>query len=100
MKFGVLGVEVGFCLALLMVAFAYYANSHHLTYDLTLPYLYLAPTSIILMATERATPSAQAIIVLFFALSNALTYGLIFWIIGVISLVIGKVWARVHDKAV
>ena len=81
-KLGLIGVGVGFFLALLMSEFAYYANSHHFTYDLSLLYICLAPT---LIATERATPSAQAIFVLIFAFSNALTYGFVF-------LVIGKIW--------
>ena len=84
-KLGLIGTGVGFCLALFMSAFAYYANSHHLAYDLSLLYLCLAPTSIVLIATERATPSEVAVIVLIFALSNALIYGFVF-------LVIGKIW--------
>jgi FtsH-binding integral membrane protein len=84
-KFGLIGTGVGFCLALFMSEFAYYANSHHLAYDLSLLYLCLAPTSILLIATERATPSAVATIVLIFALSNGLIYGFVF-------LVIGKIW--------
>jgi len=68
-----------------MSQFAYYANSHHLAYDLSLLYICLAPTSIVLIATERATPSAVAMIVLIFAFSNALIYGFVF-------LVIGKIW--------
>jgi hypothetical protein len=71
-----------------MSAFAYYANSHHLDYDLSLLYIYLAPTSIVLIATERATPSAVSMVVLIFALSNALIYGFVF-------LVIGKIWDAV-----
>ena len=68
-----------------MSGFAYYANSHHLAYDLSRLYICLAPTSIVLMATERATPSAQAMIILIFAFSNALIYGFAF-------LVIGDIW--------
>ena len=84
-KFGLIGAGAGFCLALFMSAFAYYANSHHLAYDLSLLYLCSAPTSILLIATDRATPSAAAMIVLIFALSNGLIYGFVF-------LVIGKIW--------
>jgi len=84
-KLGLIGIGVGFCLALFMSQFAYYANSHHLAYDLSLLYICLAPTSIVLIATERATPSAVAMIVLIFAFSNALIYGFVF-------LVIGKIW--------
>ena len=49
-KFGLTGAGAGFCLALFMSAFAYYATSHHLAYDLSLLYLCLAPTSIVLIA--------------------------------------------------
>jgi RsiW-degrading membrane proteinase PrsW (M82 family) len=84
-KLGLIGIGVGFCLALFMSAFAYYANSHDLAYDFSPLYIYLAPTSIVLIATERATPSAVAMVVLIFALSNALIYGFVF-------LVIGKMW--------
>ena len=84
-KFGLIGAGAGFCLALFMSAFAYYANSHHLAYDLSLLYLCLAPTSIVLIAGDRATPSAVAMVVLIFALSNGLIYGFVF-------LVIGKIW--------
>ncbi|MGB8062738.1 MAG: hypothetical protein WCF26_12645 [Candidatus Sulfotelmatobacter sp.] len=84
-KLGLMGIGVGFFLALFMSEFAYYNNSHHLGYDVSLLYLCLAPTSIVLIATERATPSAVAIIVLIFALSNALIYGFVF-------LAIGKIW--------
>jgi FtsH-binding integral membrane protein len=84
-KLGLIGTGAGFCLALIMSTFAYYANSHHLGYDLSLLYLCLAPTSIVLIVTERATPSAVAMVVLIFAFSNAVIYGLVF-------LVVGKVW--------
>lgn len=84
-KSGLIGGSAGFCLGLLMSAFAYYANSHHLAYDLSVLYLCLAPTSIVLMAGERATPSAVAMIVLVFAFSNAVIYGVAF-------LVIAKLW--------
>jgi len=82
---GLIGAGAGFFLALFMSAFAFYANSHHLAYDLSLLYLCLAPTSIVLIAGDRATPSAVAMIVLIFALSNGLIYGFVF-------LVIGKIW--------
>ncbi len=90
-KFGLSGIAVGFCLALLMSAFAYYANSRHLGYDLSLLYLCLAPTSIVLIATERATPSAAALVILIFALSNGLLYGVLF-------LVIGKIWDLISGR--
>ena len=83
-KLGLIGTGVAFCLALFMSAFAYYNNSHHLAYP-SLLYLCLAPTSIVLIVTEWATPSAVAIIVLIFALSNAFIYGVVF-------LEIGKIW--------
>ncbi|MGO9445799.1 MAG: hypothetical protein ACLPXB_13620 [Thiobacillaceae bacterium] len=84
-KLGLIGTGVGFCLALLMSAFAYYASSHHLAHDFSLLYLCLAPTSIVLIVTEWTRPSAEAMIVLIFALSNALVYGFVF-------LAIGKIW--------
>jgi hypothetical protein len=84
-KLALIGMGVGFCLALFMSQFACYANSHHLTYDLTLLYLCLAPTSVVLIVTERATPSAVALVVLIFAFSNALIYGFVF-------LIVGKIW--------
>jgi hypothetical protein len=84
-KLGLIGTGVGFSLALLMSAFAYYANSHHLAYDLSLLYLCLAPTSYVLVVTEWATPLADAVTVLIFASSNALIYGFV-------SFVIGKIW--------
>jgi hypothetical protein len=86
-KLGLIGAGVGFCLALFMSEFAYYRNSHHRGYDLSLLYLCLAPTSIVLIVTEWSTPLAQAMIVLIFALSNALIY-----IYGFVFLVIGKIW--------
>jgi len=84
-KLGLMGLGVGFCLALFMSAFAYYAGSHHLAYDLSLLYLCLAPTSYVLVVTEWATPLADAVVVLIFAFSNALIYGFVF-------LIIGKIW--------
>lgn len=84
-RLGLIGAGAGFCLALCMSTFAYYANYHHLGYDLSVLYICLAPTSIVLMAGEHATPSAVAMIVLIFAFTNAVIYGLVF-------LVIGKVW--------
>ena len=92
-KFGVIGVGVGFCLALLLAEFAYWANSHHFGHDLSLPYICLAPTSIILIATEKATTSAQVMVILVFAFSNALIYGCAFF-------VIGKIWVWFHHKSV
>jgi hypothetical protein len=38
-KLGLIGAGIGFCLALFMSGFAYYASSHHLAYDLSLLYL-------------------------------------------------------------
>src|ERR1039458_3943121 len=81
-RWRLIGIGVGFCLALFMSAFAYYANSHQFPYDLSLIYICLAPTSIVLIVTEQATPSAVAIIVLIFAFSNALIYGFVFLLIG------------------
>ena len=92
-KFGVIGIGVGFCLAFCLSGLAYYVNSHQLAYDLSLLYLCLAPTSIILIATEKATPSAEVMIILIFAISNALIYGLAFF-------VIGKIWVWFHDRVV
>jgi hypothetical protein len=89
-KLGLIGIGVGFFLALFMSEFASYANSHDFTYDLSLLYLCLAPTSIVLIATERATPSAVAMVVLIFAFSNALIYGFVFFVIGKIWDVISK----------
>jgi hypothetical protein len=87
-KWGLIGAGVRLCLALLMSTFAYYANSHHLAYDLSLLYLCLAPTSYVLVVTEWATPLADAVIVLIFALSNALIYGFVF-------LVMSNIWDMV-----
>lgn len=80
-----IGAGIGFCLAFFMSAFAYYASFHHLAYDLSLVYLCLAPTSYLLVVADWKSPVGDAIIVLIFALSNALIYGLVF-------LVIGKLW--------
>jgi hypothetical protein len=81
-KLGLIGAGIGFCLALFMSGFAYYASSHHLAYDLSLLYLCLAPTSYVLVVTEWSTPLADGAIVLIFALSNALVYGFVFFIAG------------------
>jgi hypothetical protein len=62
--FGVVGAVLGFFVALVLAALAYYLNSHGIIYHLDKLYLALAPTSLILMATEHATPSAQAMVVL------------------------------------
>jgi hypothetical protein len=77
--FGIIGVGVGFCLALLVVAFAYYSSqSSHDTL-----YLCLAPASIIYMLPiGRATLSAYVVIALIIAISNALIYGFAFFVIG------------------
>lgn len=82
---GLIGASVGSCLALFMSEFAYYVNSHHLGYDLSLLYLCLAPTSYVLVVVDWATPLADAVIVLIFALSNALLYGFVLFIVG-------KIW--------
>ena len=82
--FGMIGAGLGFCVALALAALAYYLNSHRILYHLDNLYLLLAPTSVILMATEHATPSAQAMVVLIFALSNSILYAIIFFIIGLI----------------
>jgi len=84
-KFGIFGAGLGFCIALVLSGFSYYSNSHHLGYNLEKIYVILAPTSIMLMATEKATPSAQIMVVLIFAITNALIYALVLFIIG-------KIW--------
>jgi hypothetical protein len=78
-KFGIIGVGVGFCLALLVVAFTYYSPQFfHDTF-----YLCMAPASIIYMLPiGRATLSAYVLIALIIAISNALIYGLAFFMIG------------------
>jgi hypothetical protein len=78
-KFGVIGVGVGFCLALLLVAFASYSPQFfHDTLSLC-----LAPASIIYMLPiGRATLSAHVVIALIVAISNALIYGFAFFMIG------------------
>jgi hypothetical protein len=83
--FGMVGAALGFCIALILAALAYYLNSHGIVYHLDTLYLVLAPTSLVLMATEHATPSAQAMVVLIFALSNSVLYGIMFSLIGLIS---------------
>jgi hypothetical protein len=83
--FAVVGAGLGFCLALALSALAYYVNhSHRIIYNLDTISLLLAPTSLILMATEHATPSAQATIVLIFAFSNSILYAIVFFTIGLI----------------
>jgi len=82
--FGVVGAALGFGVALVLTALAYYVNSHGITYRLDTLYLVLAPTSVILMATEHATPSAQAMVVLIFAISNSMLYAIIFSLVGLI----------------
>jgi hypothetical protein len=91
-KFGVTGVGVGVCLALLMVAFAYYPPPFF--YNFSTPYLCLAPASIIYeLPLERMTLSAHVMIVLIIAISNALIYGVTFF-------VIGKIWVWFHGRSV
>ena len=84
--FGVVGAALGFCVALVLAALAYYLNSHGSIYNLDTLYLVLAPTSLILMATEHASPSAEAMIVLIFALSNSILYA-------IVSSLVGLIWA-------
>ena len=84
--FGIVGAALGFGVALVLAALAYYVNSHGITYHLETLYLALAPTSLILMATEHAIPSAQAMVVLIFALSNSMLYAIVFSLIG-------RIWA-------
>jgi heme/copper-type cytochrome/quinol oxidase subunit 4 len=79
------GAVLGFCLALALSALVYYVNhSHWIIYNLDTICLLLAPTSLILMATDHATPSAQATIVLIFAFSNSILYAIVFFTIGLI----------------
>lgn len=79
------GAGLGFCVALALSALAYYLNnSHTVIYNLETIYLLLAPTSLVLMATEHATPSAQVMVVLIFALSNSILYTIVFFMIGLI----------------
>ncbi len=89
-KFGVIGAAAGFCLALLLIASAYY--SPRLFDNLSTLYLCLAPASIIYMLPiVRATVSANVMIVLIIAISNALIYGFVFF-------VIGQAWVCFHDR--
>jgi len=85
-KWGLIGAGVGFCAALLVVGFAYYANSHLPGYDLSIPYLILAPASVLAPPLSAiltmTTPSVQRILVLVFAISNAFFYGVAFLVIG------------------
>ena len=83
-QFGVVGAALGFCVALVLAALAYYLNSHGIVYHLDTLYLLLTPTSLILMATEHATPSAQAMVVLVFACSNSILYAIVFSVIGIV----------------
>jgi hypothetical protein len=89
--FGMVGAALGFCVALVLAALAYYLNSHRIIYHLDTLYLVLAPTSLILMATEHATPSAQAMVVLIFALSNSVLYA-------IVSSLIGLTWAATKSN--
>jgi len=77
MKFGLRGALLGFSVALCLAGIAYLLNSYHVPYNLDELYIALAPTSLILMLTENATPSAQALIVLIFGVQNAIIYGLL-----------------------
>jgi hypothetical protein len=90
-KLGLIGAGAGFCLALLMSAFAYYASSHHLAHDFSILYLCLAPTSYMLIVTEWTTPLAEVMVILIFALSNAFIYGFVFFVIGKIWDVVFKI---------
>ena len=82
--FGMVGAALGFCVALILTALAYYLNSHRIVYHLDTLYLVLAPTSLVLMLTEHATPSAQVMVILIFALSNSVLYAIVFSLIGLI----------------
>ena len=84
-RFSKVGAVMGFCVALALALLAYYLNSNRILYHLDNLYLFLAPTSVILMSTEHATPSAQVMVVLIFTLSNSILYAIIFFIIGLIS---------------
>ncbi len=91
-KFGVIGIGVGVCLALLMVAFAYYPPPFF--YNFSTPYLCLAPASIIYeLPLGRVTLSVHVMIVSIITISNALIYGVAFF-------AIGKIWEWFHGKSV
>lgn len=84
-KWGLIGAGVGFCLALLIVGFAYYANFHFPGRDLSLPYFILAPTSVLAPPMSyilaNATTSIRWKLTLIFALSNAFFYGAVFYFV-------------------
>ncbi len=88
-KWGLIGAGVGFCVGLLVVGFAYYANSHFPQRDFSIPLFILAPTSGIAPPVSAiltmTTPSVQRLLVLIFAISNAFFYGVAFLVIGKIS---------------
>jgi uncharacterized protein (DUF983 family) len=81
-KFVVIGLGVGFCLALIEIAFAY---SYPYWDHFLILCLCLAPASIIYaLPVGGATLGAQLMIASIIAISNALIYGLVFFVIGVI----------------
>jgi hypothetical protein len=88
-KWGLIGAGVGFCVGLLVVGFAYYANSHFPQRDFSIPIFILAPMSVLAPPVSAiltmTTPSVQRVLVLIFAVSNALFYGVAFLVIGKIS---------------
>ena len=87
-KFGAIGAGIGFCVALFLVALTYYLNAKHIVRNLDIFYLTLAPTSLMLMAADRATPLEKMTIILTFAVSNALIYSfLAFFIAGIWNIV-------------
>jgi hypothetical protein len=85
-KWGLIGAGVGFCVALLVVAFAYYANSHLPKQDFSIPLFLLAPTSLLAppmsVILAMTTPTLQRLLVLIFAVSNAFFFGFAFSLIG------------------
>ena len=86
-----IGVGVGVCIAMILVAFAYYRPPFF--YGFSTFYLCLAPACAIYeLPLERVTPLAQVTIVLFIAMSNALIYGITF-------LAIAKIWVRFRGKS-
>ncbi len=83
-KFGVIGMGVGFSLALLFVVCAYCFPRFFNEVPISLC-LCLAPASIIYMLPAGgATLGAQVVIFLTVTISNSLIYGLACWLIGTI----------------
>jgi hypothetical protein len=85
-KWGLIGAGVGFCVGLLVVAFAYYANSHFPQQDFSIPPFILAPASLLAppmsVILTMTTPALQWLLVLIFAASNAFFYGFGFSLVG------------------